>query len=158
MVLRLRYVLYTFLFVSSFSVFGDQNSLDESISSSLRNFTKSHTKNLKLSCAPSRGPASTNKTYMLSYKVGSTTQTLVIESEQRKIKSVALLGDFVEFSRWKTFIPEEGKFRIDAQGKNQSISELVLNSNKPDFMKALEQLAPKAVDCCSDSSCRNQLQ
>ncbi len=133
------------------------NNLEESIVSSLQEFAQSSVQSVKLSCAPSRGPASVNKSYMVSFRSNSDTKTLLIQSEGDRVQFVSLVRDFVEFTRWKTFIPKEGAFRVDAVGKDKNVSELILNSHKPDYIKALESLAPKALDCCSNKSCRSKL-
>ena len=142
-----------FVFISQ----AQANSLDHSIINDLQDFAQSSVSDVKLSCAPSRGPASANKSYMLSFNSGSHTKTLLIQSQSDKVQYVSLMRDFVEFTRWKTFVPERGDFRVDAVGIDKTVSELVLKSRKPDYVRALESLAPKALDCCDSRRCRARL-
>lgn len=141
-----------FVFISH----AQASSLDNSIINDLRDFTQSSVSEVKLSCAPSRGPASVEKSHMLSFRSGSNTKTLLIQSKGDSVKHVSLMRDFVEFTRWITFVPENGSFRVDAVGI-EKVSDLVFKSTKPDYIKALESLAPKALDCCDSNRCRTRL-
>jgi hypothetical protein len=150
-------LLFCIAFLWPHSGVSQEEHLEDRLAFSLQSFAGQSVSSLKVQCAPSRGPASTKKTISLQFQTKSGAQTLRLDSESNKVSSVALLGDFIEFSKWTTFIPEEGKFRIDTVGKSKSASELMLNSSKPNYVKALEQLAPRLLECCKQSSCRENL-
>lgn len=152
---------FKFILISGLFLFMNHTlaeDLERSIVRSLQDFAQSSVRGVKLSCAASRGPASINKSYMVSFQSGSGAKALLIQTERGKVQYVSLMREFVEFTRWKTFIPETGTFRVDAVGADKSVSELIFKSSKPNYVKAIESLAPKALDCCKSNSCRSRLE
>lgn len=133
----------------------------DSIRDQLEAFTKTEAEIKGLVCKPSRSPASLRSSNYLKlyFKTTAGVQALIVETTKQKITQVSHQatapvndGQFI-LNEYKSFVPKSRSFRIDAVGDSRQKS-LVLNNSKPDYMQALEKLAPLIKNCCQSRSCK----
>lgn len=101
-----------------------------------------------------RAPASGEQKIAIRYKLDDAFQRIVFQIQNQKITQATLellendpQAPAFEFIRWKTFVPEVGRFQIDLEGQQQ-FSNMILKGQKPQYMKALEKLGPAVLQYC----------